>query len=142
MSHDAIVLEDMIANHPAHFVLGVGPVGAGAIENGDAVAGHDLFDLGKQDRKDTSRGHRPGDVTDRDPDGIVATEPLGEWWGAYRVPEGFAQGVGFVGQAGNEPWFDNGGAVGGQVDGEAGAPVGEVNLHLDVDQGTAVTGGT
>jgi hypothetical protein len=81
-----IVLDDTVAIHhflPQHadeLLTGVGTVHAGAVHQCNVLSGHACRRQNLEDRRQENMGgRRPGDITERDGDGVFGVHELGQW---------------------------------------------------------------
>ena len=125
---DAYGVDDLVAEHRPQLLRGVRPMGSGRHEDDDVVEVDDAVELLEQDRDHHLPGLRPGDVARGDRDRLTTAHPLPQWRPGDRTAQRVADRLPLVRRGRAVARRDNR-AVVGNVEPEAGVPVGDSRLH-------------
>ena len=125
---DAHGVDDLVAEHRPQLLGRVRPVGSGRHEDDDVVEVDDAVELLEQDRDHHVPGLRPGDVARGDRDRLTAGYPLPQRRSGDRTAQRVADRLPLV-RRGRAVARGDDRAVVGNVEPEAGVPVGDSRLH-------------
>ena len=125
---DPIPVDDGCAQHLHQLVVGRGPVGAAGDQDGDLVGG-DMRQRIQHHRQHRGARHRPRDVADGDGDCLAGHHELSERGGAEWTIKGLPDRTRLVRQTIEIGRLEHRRPVVGELDGETGTPVGEIDQH-------------
>ena len=126
---DANRREHLVAEHRAQLLVGVAAVRARGDQHDDVLQAHEAVELLEDGRHDDLPRLRPRAVADADRDGAAAAHDVAQRRPGDRSPQRLAHRGALVGGRLRVQRLDDRRAVVRQVDGEAVAPVRELDLH-------------
>ena len=128
MHDDAIPVDDPRAQHFHQLVVGRRPVGATGDQDGDLV-GRDMRERIQHHRQQGGARHRSRDVADRDGDRLAGGYEVSQRGGAEWTIKGLPDRARLVRQTIEIRRLDHRRPVVGELDGETGTAVGEIDQH-------------
>jgi hypothetical protein len=127
---DTVAIDDGRGEHPLQFLERVGPVCAQLIEEDDPVAGM-IAEMIEQPGDETFIGCGAREVGERNADPVGGSYAFAKGCGTDGIPENVLNGTLLILKARLVGGLDDRSAIGGEVDGEVGLAVGELDVHSD-----------